>query len=86
VSNPSINIIPDIMKKYADNRFQTGSSVKRTDDSVTLPEVIVGMDVLRNLHIYIAFKEKKIYITQTSGTDAGSVSASGPASASAPPP
>jgi predicted aspartyl protease len=30
------------------------------------PELILGMDVLRQLHLYIAYKEKKLYVTAAS--------------------
>jgi hypothetical protein len=30
---------------------------------VSIPDVIIGMDVLRHLHVYFAAKEKRLYIT-----------------------
>jgi hypothetical protein len=33
------------------------------DDTVSMPDVIIGMDVLRHLHVYFAAKEKRLYIT-----------------------
>jgi hypothetical protein len=33
------------------------------DSSITVPDLILGMDVLRHLHIYFATKEKRLYIT-----------------------
>jgi len=33
------------------------------DGSVTVPDLILGMDVLRHLHVYFATKEKRLYIT-----------------------
>ena len=35
-------------------------------DDLKLPEVIVAMDVLRKLHLYFAFKEKRLYLTEAS--------------------
>ncbi len=32
-------------------------------DKVSIPDVIIGMDVLRHLHVYFAAKEKRLYIT-----------------------
>ena len=32
-------------------------------DTVSVPDVIIGMDVLRHLHVYFAAKEKRLYIT-----------------------
>ena len=34
-----------------------------------LPDVIIGMDVIKNLHLFIAFKEKKIYVSQASAAE-----------------
>lgn len=28
------------------------------------PDMLIGMDVLRQLHIYIAFAEEKLYVTE----------------------
>ncbi len=53
VSNPRIVLISDMTGKP----INTGGN---------LPDVIIGMDVIKNLHIYIAFKEKKIYASQVS--------------------
>jgi hypothetical protein len=32
------------------------------------PELLIGMDVLRKLHLYLAFGEKKLYLTTTTST------------------
>jgi predicted aspartyl protease len=63
VRNPHIVIIPDIVGKGADQGYKTGSSIKRWSDDVKLPPIIIGMDVLKKLHVYIAFKERNLYIT-----------------------
>ena len=34
--------------------------------AVAQPEVIIGMDLLRKLHLYMAFGEKKLYVTPAS--------------------
>jgi predicted aspartyl protease len=43
--------------------FHADSEIKLKDTS---PEVIIGMNVLRKLHLYIAFKERKLYVTPPS--------------------
>lgn len=64
VANPYIVVVPDLLgSKDPDNRFQTGSIIKRVDDHPERPELSIGMDVLRHLHLYIAFREHKLYIT-----------------------
>ena len=63
VNNPRIVILTDVVNKNADHRMQTGSNTKRESDSVVLPQVIVGMDVLKRLHLYLALKENRLYVT-----------------------
>jgi predicted aspartyl protease len=67
VKNPHIVIVPDLMgSKDSDNGFQTGSRVKRVDDDVDRPDMLIGMDILKKLHLYIAFGENKIYVSEAS--------------------
>jgi predicted aspartyl protease len=66
INNPHILILTDIVNKNADHSAQTGSLTKRVSDDLTLPEVIVGMDVLSKLHMYIAFRERRVYLTEAS--------------------
>lgn len=40
--------------------FQSGNPGA---DNISIPDVIIGMDVLRHLHVYFAAKEKRLYIT-----------------------
>ena len=61
VTNPVFDIIPDRVSKHFDDK-QLGSLISRPDEQVE-PQVLLGMNVLRHLHVYIAYKEKKVYIT-----------------------
>ena len=63
VNNPHVAVIPDLVgTKDPDNGVVTGSLIQHVDDGLG-SEVTVGMDVLRHLHLYIAFKERKLYIS-----------------------
>ncbi|HEX4105452.1 MAG TPA: retropepsin-like aspartic protease [Rhizomicrobium sp.] len=63
VSNPHVLIHPDLVgKNDPDNTNTTGSRIARMDDGME-PDLIIGMDVLKHLHLYIAYGEKKLYIT-----------------------
>ena len=63
VANPHVAIIPDLVgAKDPNNGFTTGSRVQRVDDGLA-SDLTVGMDVLKHLHIYIAFDERKLYIS-----------------------
>jgi len=54
VGGPGVLIIPD------------DKSRDSTRETLAIPDLILGMDVLRNLHIYLALGEKKIYVTPAS--------------------
>lgn len=67
VKNPHIVIIPDLVgSKDRDNGSQTEWRAKRVDDDVDRADMLIGMDILKKLHLYIAFDENKIYISEAS--------------------
>jgi predicted aspartyl protease len=67
VKNAHIVIVPDLLgSKDPNNGFQTGSRVKKVDDDVDRPDMLIGMDILKKLHLYIAFGENKLYISEAS--------------------
>jgi len=52
VNNPDIVLLPDAESKVLDDN--------------RAPKMLLGMGVLRQLHLYIAYKEHKIYVTPAS--------------------
>jgi predicted aspartyl protease len=59
VGEPGVLVIPD----------SSGLGDKSRDaarETLAVPDLILGMDVLRNLHIYLAMGEGKIYVTPAS--------------------
>ena len=63
VNQPHVVIRPDLIgSKDPDNGVRTDSRALRVDDGIG-PEVTLGMDVLKHLHLYVAYKEKKLYLT-----------------------
>lgn len=60
IHNLRVTLIPDVMGR--------GGDPSRTQSALTAaaPKMIIGMDVLRVLHVYIAFKERKMYVSQAS--------------------
>lgn len=59
VTNPIIRMVPDLVDA---GRPSVGNHIVR-DHSGTLPQIILGMSMLSKLHMYLAFKEHKLYIT-----------------------
>ena len=63
VTDPHVVIIPDIVGlNDPNNAGRSDSRIKKVDDDLE-PDLSIGMDVLKKLHIYIATKENKLYIT-----------------------
>ena len=63
VLNPHIAVIPDIIGlNDPENTHRTDSLIRRVDDNLG-PDLTIGMDVLKQLHIYVATGEDKLYIT-----------------------
>ncbi len=66
VTNPHFTVIPDLVgSKDPNNSSRTDSRVRKIDDNIG-GEITIGMDVLRKLHLYIAFREGKLYISPAS--------------------
>jgi len=66
VANPLIELIPDLMRnKRLDPKDSLEGGTRLPDPSRTVGfgDMILGMDILHHLHVYIAYKEKKLYIT-----------------------
>jgi predicted aspartyl protease len=67
VTNAHIVIVPDLVgSKDPNNGQQTGSRAKKVDDDVDRADMLIGMNVLRKLHLYIAFDERKLYVSEAS--------------------
>jgi hypothetical protein len=63
VNNPRVVILPDVVgRNDPNNAGRTDSRIKKEDDDLE-PDLSIGMDVIRQLHIYVATKEEKLYIT-----------------------
>lgn len=63
VANPSIDIVPDLMRGQLDRPPPIGTRFKDSDTEESFPDLLIGMDVLQHLHLYIAYKEQMLYIT-----------------------
>lgn len=70
INNPKVRILADVMGINADRSNKMNSLIQRNSDDVSLPEVIIGMNVLAKLHLYFAFQEHKLYITEAGAAPA----------------
>jgi predicted aspartyl protease len=66
VTNPRLTLIPNAVGRNMDKAQLVGDRTKTEKDLLNTQDMIIGMDVLRKLHIYIALAEHKMYISQAS--------------------
>ncbi len=67
--NRNIAIVPNTSIQSSRSGSTAGGARFRSlaaQQALEKPEVIIGMDILRQLHIYMAFGEKRLYLTPTS--------------------
>jgi hypothetical protein len=62
VDNLDMRIIPDFVSGQMQSAPDLGSRLP-SGNGYKPHDMLLGMDVLRHLHIYIAYKEKKLYVT-----------------------
>jgi predicted aspartyl protease len=75
VSNPMITMMPNMMGNVNPGSPRTGSLIR--DERNGLPDVILGMNVLSEMHLYIAYKDRRLHLTAASPQPA-SASAAAP--------
>jgi predicted aspartyl protease len=65
VSNPVIAIWPNIIGRDADRSYQsTGNRAAPRNVHARVSRLIIGMDILKKLHTYFAFREGRMYISE----------------------
>ena len=77
ITNPIVDLIPDRQTGVFGEERATGSLIRPDDRG--LPDLIVGMSVLSKLHMYIAYDERKVYITAAAPAGIQNASVSAPA-------
>lgn len=66
VGNLDVTILPDLVKDKYQPGPEIGTRLSDSSEASDYTDMLIGMNVLRHLHIYIAYKEKKLYITPAS--------------------
>ena len=62
VEQPTILILPDVMNRDAERSRTARDRTKRHNADIRLPELSLGMNVLKDLRLYIAFSEQALYL------------------------
>jgi len=61
IQNPDIDLVPDFMVGKSSQAPQIGSLI--SDRQSRFPDLLLGMSTMSRLHVYIAYKEHKLYIS-----------------------
>jgi hypothetical protein len=62
MEKPEVLIVPDRMNRNADRSPIADNPTHRHNEGLILPELSLGMDVLKHLHLYMSFGEQALYI------------------------
>jgi len=62
MDSPEILIVPDMMNRNADNSRIADHPAYRHNAGLVLPELSLGMDVLKHLHLFLSFGEQALYV------------------------
>jgi predicted aspartyl protease len=65
LKNPTLALLPDLLRNHMLNahRPKINSHIDTNNEALGLDDVTVGLEELRHLHVYIAYKEEKLYIS-----------------------
>ena len=75
--NLDVAILPDFLRNKSGGP-QLGSRLAGASVHEQVPDMLIGMDVLKHLHIYIAYQEQKLYITAADGAQQTPVATGAP--------
>ncbi len=66
INNPEINLVPDEVRARMPNKNRPKTGSLTRGDTVTsgLPDMTLGMSTLSKMHVYIAYRDRKVYITE----------------------
>jgi len=62
IDRPEILIIPDKLNKRADRSPMARNRTHFHNEDLILPELSLGMDVLKHLHLFLSFGEQALYV------------------------
>jgi predicted aspartyl protease len=63
IANPTILILRDLPSDRFRDESRTGTRFGGAAGAPGVPDLLIGMDVLKHLHVYISYVERKLYIT-----------------------
>jgi Aspartyl protease len=84
ISNPLLELLPDLVSSklhHATDTVSNDTHIRDRSEDPGLSDMILGMDILHRFHLYVAYKEKKLYITPASGPAVAAAPSPPPAAA-----
>jgi len=66
IERPHILILEDRMSRNGDRTPQIGNRALAHSARITLPDLIIGMNMLKDLRLYMSFSERRLYVTEGS--------------------
>jgi hypothetical protein len=64
IYHPHLVLTHSALVRGGNSGPQTGTLLRDVGQTSTQPELTIGTDLLKLLHIYIAFNERMVYVTQ----------------------
>lgn len=64
ISNPEVVLLPDMIRSRSPQPPTGELMAPPSADPPRLPDLILGMSTLSKLHVYIAYRERKLYLTE----------------------
>jgi len=64
IDKPQIMILEDRVNRGGDRSQQTGNRALANNADITLPKLVIGMNMLSDLHVYMSFAERRVYVTK----------------------
>jgi hypothetical protein len=75
IYNPHLVLTHSALFRGTSSGPQTGTLLRSVDQTATQPALVIGTDLLKLLHLYIAFNERMVYVTQGSELPEGDAKA-----------
>ena len=75
IYHPHVVLTHSALVRGTSSGPQTGTLLRNVNQSATQPTLTIGTDLLKRLHLYIAFKERMVYVTQGSELPEGDAKA-----------
>ena len=85
MANRTLRLIPDLLRPRMHGNVETGTRLGNPSIQTGLSDMILGMDILHHLHVYVAYKERKLYISGAEPPKEAVTAVAGSSSASAAP-